>query len=124
MKKLQIVIVGLLVIGGILLLGTIRGPNEVTTRIVLSGADGLQVTGKYIADGKEVAIDEVLPIEVSISGKRVSVLLESSDDSQSLLAELYINDKQVGAGGFKRNAQIDVKGNTMFSSAQGHFRAF
>jgi hypothetical protein len=123
-KKVQIIIVGLLVIGGIVLFGIMRGPSEVTTTIVLSGAEGLQVTGKYTADGEEFTIAEVLPTEITILAKRVSLLLENPDDSQNLFAEVQINGERRLAGGGTRNIQIDVKGNTMFSSARAFLKAF
>jgi hypothetical protein len=124
MKKVQIVIVGLLVICGTVLFGIIRGPSEVTTTIVLSGTDGLQVTGKYTADGKEFTIAEVLPTEITILAKRVSLLLENPDETQNLFAEVKINGEKRLLGGGTKHIQIDVKGNTMFSSSRAFLRAF
>ena len=97
MNKKHITLGVILVVGGFILFGVIKGPSTVTTRIALSGPDGLKITGSLTADGKEQDVNEILPAEITISAK------------------VYVNDKERVSGAQQR-IQIDVTGNTLFSS--------
>jgi hypothetical protein len=113
----------LLISGGFVFWDIQKNPDSVTTRIVLTGPDGLQVTGNYTADGKEFPVREVLPAEITISAKRLSFLVKSSDPSHSVSAEVFVNDKS-RVSGSQRHIQIMVTGKTLFSSPRASLRAF
>lgn len=113
----------LLISGGFVLWDIQKNPDSVTTRIVLTGPDGLQVTGNYTADGKEFPVQEVLPAEITIFAKRVSLLMKSSQPSESLSAEVFVNNKYQVSGS-QRQIQITVKGNTLLSSPRVQLKAF
>ena len=113
----------LFVIGGTVLFDRIRGPAPVTTRIVLTGTGGAEVTGTYVADGQEIPIHQVLPAEITISAKQLSFLVRSADPSENLFARVFINDQHRVSGG-ATGAQITVRGETMFSSVQVYLEAF
>ena len=115
MNKKHITLGIILVVGGFILFGVIKGPSTVTTRIALSGPDGLKITGSLTADGKEQDVNEILPAEITITAKRMSLLVKSSDESETLSAKVYVNDKERVSGAQQR-IQIDVTGNTLFSS--------
>ena len=123
MNKKNIILCGILIVCGVVLFGVIKGPSTVTTKVVLTGSDGLQINGKYIADGIEHSVNEVLPAEITIAAKRMSLLVESSDESGSFFAKVFVNDEHRVSGGHL-HIQIDVSGNTMFSSSKAHLKAF
>ncbi len=113
----------LFVLGGAVVFDRIRGPAPVTTRIVLTGTEGAEVTGTYVADGQEIPIHQVLPAEITISAKRLSFLVRSADPSENLFAKVFINEQHKVSGG-ATGAQITVRGTTMFSSVQVYLEAF
>ncbi len=122
MKK-QIILAVILVIGGILLFGFIKGPDTVSAKIVISGTEGLKITGKYTADGSEHTIEKVLPTEITIEAGRISLTVETSDGSEGLFAKVYVNDKLQVSGG-QQHIDVAISGKTMFSSPKTHLKAY
>jgi len=123
MKTIITVLILLLVIGGIVLWGMEKNPDAVTTRVELTGADGLQVTGSYTADGQAYKVDEVLPAEITITAKKLSLLMESSEESESIFAKVFLDDKLSVSGG-QRRIKIEVSGKTPLSTPSAHLTAF
>jgi len=124
MNKNYVIPVIILFVGAIVLFSVLKGRSIVTTRVVLSGADGLRVMGAYTADGKEYKVDEILPAEITVSAKRVSLLVESSEESETIFGKVFLNDK-LSVSGSQRHLKIKVLGNTMFSSTpRAHLAAF
>jgi len=100
-----------------------KNPDAVTTRVELTGADGLQVTGSYTADGQAYKVDEVLPAEITITAKKLSLLMESSEESESIFAKVFLDDKLSVSGG-QRRIKIEVSGKTPLSTPSAHLTAF
>ena len=123
MNKKHYVLVAILLVGGIVLFGVVIRPQTVTTKVVLSGPEGLQVTGSFTADGKEHDVNETLPAEITITAKRISLTVESSDETGSLLAKVFVDGKQ-RVSGAQRRIRVDVTGNTMFSSPRAFLKAY
>ena len=112
----------LLLIVGILLFDIIQSPASVSTRVILAGTEGLPVRGHYSADGNEYSLDEVLPAEIIVPARHFSLLVESSEPSEAILARVYVND-QYKVSGAQRKIEVTVKGRTMFSSPRVYLRA-
>ena len=122
MNKKHITFGVVIIVVGIILFSVAKGFDTVTTKVVLSGPAGLQITGSITADGEERDINEILPAEISITAKRMSLLVKSSDESETLSATVYVNGKQ-RVSGAQRRIRIDVTGNTMFSISKVHLKA-
>ncbi len=124
MNKNFVIPVIIFFVGVIVLFGVLKGRSIVTTRVVLSGTNGLRITGAYKADGKKYKVDEILPAEITISAKRTSLLVESSEESETIFGKVFLNDK-LSVSGSQRHLKIKVLGNTIFSSTpRAHLTAF
>lgn len=117
------VLVAVLLVGGMVLFGAVTRPGSVTTKVVLSGPDGLQVTGTFTADGKAHDVNETLPAEIAIRAKRMSLVVESSDETESLLAKVFVDGKP-RVSGAQRHIRVDVTGSTLFSSPRAYLKAY
>ncbi len=123
MNRKHYLLAAVLLAGGIVLLGVVTRTETVTTKIVLSGPEGLQVTGSFTADGKEHDVNETLPAEVTIIAKRMSLTVESRDGKESLAAKVFVDGKQCVSGA-QRHIRVDVTGNTVFSPPRTFLRAY
>ncbi len=124
MAKKKIVLISVALLAVVVIFGIAKVPDTVNTKIVISGPAEIKVTGSYTADGKEYNIEETLPTELSIDAKRLSLLLESSSETAAISAEVLVNDK-LRVSGSHQHIQIEVTGNTMFSSTpRTHLKAF
>ena len=123
-KKLIIAgILLLLLVSGIVSFVILNGPDIMTTRIVLTGKEGLPITGQYTADGKEYPVNVVLPAEITISARRLSFLIASSDPSENVSAEVFVNDEHRVTGS-QRQIEITVTGDRIFLPSLVRVRAF
>ncbi len=114
-KKIGLILIGVALLAVVAIFCAAIRPDIVNTKIVLSGPAGVEVTGTYTADGKEHNMKKTLPAELSIDARRLSLLLESSSETGAISAEVLVNDKPRVSGGHQ-NIEIEVTGNTMFSS--------
>ena len=113
-KKVGLILICVALLAVVLIFCAAIRPDIVNTKIVLSGPTGIEVTGTYIADGKEYDVQETLPAELSIDARRLSLLLESSSTTGAISVEVLVNDKP-RVSGSHQNIKIEVIGNTMFS---------
>lgn len=124
MAKQKIGLISVALLAVVVIFVIAKTPDTVKTKIVLSGPAEIEVTGSYTADGKEYKIKETLPAELSIDAKRLSLLLESSNETAAISAEVLVNDKP-RVSGSQQHIQIEVTGNTMFSSTpRTYLKAF
>ena len=124
MKRKPYLLVAILLVGGGVLSGVLTRPQAVTTKVVLSGPAGLQVTGSFTADGKAHDVDETLPAEITVTAKHMSLVVASSDETESVSAKVFV-DGEPGVSGAQRHIRVDVKGNTMFrSTPRVYLRAY
>ncbi|UCD50773.1 MAG: hypothetical protein JSW27_25025 [Phycisphaerales bacterium] len=114
-RKYYLLVAIVLVGGGVVLLGLAVRPAVVTTRVVLSGAEGLAVTGSFTADGKEYEVNETLPAEITATARRLSLVLASADQGQNVTAQVFVEGKP-GVSGAQRHIRVDVRGNTLLRS--------
>ncbi len=124
MAKKKIGLISAVLLAVVVIFVIAKEPDTVNTKIVLSGPAEIEVTCSYTADGKVYNIKETLPTELSIDAKRLSLLIESSNETAAISAEVFVNDKP-RVSGRQQNIQIEVTGNTMFSSTpRTHLKAF
>lgn len=123
MKKKHYVLVAVVLLGAMVLFGLAIRPHAVTTKVVLSGPDGLQVTGSLTADGTARDVNETLPAEITITARRMSLLVESSNETESVLAKVFVDGKQ-RVSGAQRHIRVDVTGNTLFASPRPFLKAY
>ena len=123
MNKKYYVLVAILLVGGIALFAVAIRPRAVTTKVVLSGPEGLRVTGSCTADGKEHDVNETLPAEIAITAKRMSLTVESSDETESVMAEVFVDGKP-RVSGAQRHIRVDVTVNSVFSSPRAFLKAY
>lgn len=122
MKTTKIIAAVILIIGAVFVYAMIKGPETVSSRFVITGTDGRKITGRYTADGIEQTIEKVLPAEITIDAKRLSLSVESSDKAQDIFVQVYLNDKLKVSGGH-RYVKIEVSGKTLLSSPKTHLIA-
>ena len=113
----------ILLAGVMVILGILNKAETVTVRVVLTGSEGLPVTGHSVIDGNEYLIDEVLPAEITATAKRLSLLVESPESSEIITAELFVNGEYQMTGR-QRQIEITVRGKTMFTPRLVRLRAF
>jgi hypothetical protein len=123
MNRKHYVLAAILLATGIVLFAVVRRPHAVTTKVAFSGPDGLQITGSFTADGKEHDVDETLPAEITITARRMSLLVESADETKTVRAKVFVDGKP-RVSGAQRHIRVDVTGNTMFSSARPYLKAY
>lgn len=123
MNKKWYVLVAILLVGGIALFAVAIRLRAVTTKVVLSGPEGLRVTGSFTADGREQDVNETLPAEITITAKRMSLVIENSDGTESLMAKVFVDGKP-RISGAQRHIRVDVRGNTVFSSPRAFLKAY
>ena len=123
MTRKQYLLVAILLVGGAVLLGLAIRPRTATIRVVLSGPEGLQIRGSLSADGQEHDVNETLPTEITITAKRLSLLVESSQEKESLSAKVFVNGKR-RISGAQRHIQVNVTGNTAFSPPRTFLKAY
>ncbi len=63
------------------LLGLALRPEVVTTKVVLSGSEGVAVTASLTVDGKEHVVAETLPAEITVTARRLSLVVASDDET-------------------------------------------
>lgn len=122
MKTIKIVAAVILVIAGVVALAVTKEPDTAFTKIIVTGTEGQKITGQYTADGIEQTIDEILPAEITIEARRLSLSVESSDESKDIFAQVFVNDNRRVSGG-NQCIQVEVIGKTMFSSPRSHLIA-
>ncbi len=93
MYKKHITFGVVIIILGIVLFTIAKSPDTVTTKVVLSDPAGLLINGSLTADGEKRDVNEILPAEISIAAKRMSLLLNSPDESETLSATVYVNGR-------------------------------
>jgi hypothetical protein len=123
MNKKYITFGVIIIIVGIVLFSVAKSPDTVTTKVVLSDPAGLQINGLLTADGEKRDVNETLPAEISIEAKRMSLLINSPDESETLSATVYVNGRQCVSGA-QRRIRIDVTGNTLFSAPRVFLKAY
>jgi len=123
MRRKHCVLVAVLLLGAAVLFGVVVRRHTVTTTVVLSGPEGLQVTGSCVADGKERDVNETLPAEITIAAKRMSLVVQSTDEAENLFAKVFVDGKP-RVSGAQRHIRVDVTGNTMFSSPRTYLKAY
>ena len=123
MNRKYYVLVAILLVGGIALFGVAIRPRAVTAKVVLSGPEGLRVTGSYTADGSEQDVNETLPAEITVTAKRISLTVESSAETESVMAEVFVDGKP-RVSGAQRRIRVDVAGNGLFSSPRVFLKAY
>ena len=120
-KAIIIAIVMLLLVSGGLL-AIMNNPETTSIKVVVTGTEGQRITGQYTADGVKQTIERVLPTEISIEAKRLSMLIESQDDTKGIFAQVFVNDQQ-RLGGQNQCIQIEVSGQTLLSSSREYLIA-
>lgn len=123
MKRKHYVLVAVFLVGGMVLFGVVTRVGSVTTKVVLTGPDGLQVTGTFTADGKAQDVNETLPAEIVIRARRISLVVAGSDETESLSAKVFV-DGEPRVSGAQRHIRVDVRGNTLFSSSRAYLKAY
>ena len=123
MNKKYYVLVAILLVGGIALFAVAIRPRAVTTKVVLSGPEGLRVTGSCTADGKEHDVNETLPAEITVTAKRMSLTVESFAETESVMAEVFVDGKP-RVSGAQRHIRVDVTVNSVFSSPGAFLKAY
>lgn len=123
MKKKYYLPVAILLAGGMVLFAAVRRSHPVATKVAFSDAAGLQIAGLPTADGKEQEIDETLPAEMTITTRRMFLLVESSDQTKNIRADILADGKR-SISGAQRRIRVYVTGNTMFSSPRAYVKAY
>ena len=123
MRKELYVLAAVLLVGGTLFFGVVLRRRSVLTTVVLSGTDGVQVTGFCTADGEEREVNETLPAEITIAAKRMSLVVQSADEAEDLSAKVFVDGKP-RVSGAQRHIRVDVTGNRMLSSPRAYLKAY
>lgn len=123
LKHMTIVLGTLFVLGVAAFVMATKAPHVVVVKVALSGAEGLQVTGRYTADGKAYEVDKILPAEINLAAKRMSLSVADANDSGTLFAQVYVDEELRVSGGGTQYIKVDVSGPTMFSSSRAFLQA-
>ncbi len=123
LKHRTVIVGALFVLGGVAFVVMAKAPHVVVVKVVLSGAEGLNVTGRYTADGTEYEVDKTLPAEINLAAKRMSLSVADANETGTLFAQVYIDEELRVSGGGTRTIRVDVSGDTMFSSSQAFLQA-
>lgn len=123
LKHIVAILGAILLLGGVAFIVVAKAPHVVVVKVALSGAEGLQVTGRYTADGKAYEVDKILPAEINLAAKRMSLSVADANDSGTLFAQVYVDEELRVSGGGTQYIKVDVSGPTMFSSSRAFLQA-
>jgi hypothetical protein len=68
------------------------GPSPGTTSVSVAGVGGSRVIGHYVQNGKRVAVDQAVPLSLSVSGLSELEVRKADPDGKIVIAAQYDDD--------------------------------